>query len=133
VRGERGKEEAVSETNNLSEQGRQEWAVVFRSEHFGQGAEALGNRLMDAFLHTLLEVSPRPGSLIFHNRGVFLTIKDAPFVEALQELERHGASILVCGVCLDHYALRHRLAVGRACNMFEIVEVLARASKIFTP
>jgi hypothetical protein len=40
---------------------------------------------------------------------------------------------LVCGTCLDFYAVRERLAVGQVSNMFTILETQMQAGRIIRP
>ncbi len=110
-----------------------DWAVVVNSDVLGKGDKDLGHKLMDAFIHTLMELSVQPRTLIFYNRGVLLALNDCPFIDALRRMEEQGVAILVCGTCLKHYNVEEKLGVGRVSNMFEILETISKASKVLTP
>jgi hypothetical protein len=41
--------------------------------------------------------------------------------------------VLVCGTCLNHFAIKDKLAVGSVSNIYTIIETLSRAGKIIRP
>ncbi len=53
-------------------------------------------------------------------------------VDALTLLQEAGVEVMACGTCLEHLGLTDRLRAGRVTNMFEIVETLHAASKVFS-
>ncbi len=108
-------------------------AIVFASDVMGKGDNSLGTTLIDAFCHTLIEIRPIPEVMIFYNKGVFLTVKGSSVIDVLQQFEKQGVRMLVCGSCLNFYNLGDRLAVGNISNMFEILEALNMAQKIIYP
>lgn len=108
--------------------------VVFvSSEHLGVGAAELGERLMGAFFHTLLEVSPRPQTVVFMNTGVRLAVEGSRAVEDLKALAGQGVEILACGTCLGYYGITEKLAVGRVSNMYDIASTLLGAGRVVAP
>ncbi|MBN1339960.1 MAG: sulfurtransferase-like selenium metabolism protein YedF [Bacteroidales bacterium] len=107
--------------------------IAFQRNKLGDGADELGILLMKAFINTLPEITVRPGSLVFLNSGVFLTLRDSPVLDALKTLEQNHSEILVCGTCLDYYAKKEELAVGTVSNMFDILERLSKAGHIVYP
>ncbi len=107
--------------------------LVIASDKMGEGDPELGVKLLKAFIKTLREVSPKPQSLIFFNRGVFLTTEGSPVLEDLKVLEKEGVEILSCWTCLSHYGLEDRLEVGQASNMYEILSRLVKASSVIRP
>jgi selenium metabolism protein YedF len=105
--------------------------LVVPSEFIGRGEhDELGHVLMRAFFHTLGEVQPLPGVIVFLNSGVKLVVAGSPVLEDIQALSEKGVSILACGTCLGHYELRERVAVGVVSNMYTIAETLLRAGKV---
>ncbi|HDS16549.1 MAG TPA: sulfurtransferase-like selenium metabolism protein YedF [Proteobacteria bacterium] len=96
----------------------------------GQGEEKLGRLLMKAFLKTLPELDRLPESLIFVNRGVYLTVADSAELKTIQDLAAAGCKVLVCGTCLDFYNLKDKLAVGQVSNMFEIAGLLSGSERV---
>jgi len=105
--------------------------VVFvPSDCLGRGSAELGERLMGAFFHTLLELEPRPRTIIFMNAGVKLAVEGSRALEDLRALASRGIDILVCGTCLSYFDLMEKLAVGRVSNMYDIAAALLGAEKI---
>lgn len=108
--------------------------VVIASDRMGRGEDdELGKILMRSFIHTLLEVNPRPDTLIFYNTGVRLTVKDSPTLDDLTLLEESGVTILVCGTCLNYFGLTDARACGVMSNMYDIASAMAGAGKLIVP
>jgi len=104
--------------------------VLFAADTMGRGAEELGSILVRSFLHTLNEVEPRPGALIFLNSGVRLVVEGSPVLEDLRALADRGVQLLACGTCLGYYELKEKVAVGTVSNMYTIAETLLGAGKV---
>lgn len=100
------------------------------SDGFGRGSDELGNRLMGAFFHSLLEIEAKPKLIIFMNSGVKLAVEGARALDDIRALEKQGIDILVCGTCLGYFNLTEKLAVGRVSNMYDIATALMEAGKI---
>ena len=108
-------------------------AVFLTSDRIGTGDDELGGILVKAFLKTLVESGAAAGRLILMNYGVKLAVEGSELVETLQDLERRGWEVLVCGTCLDYLGLRENLRAGSVSNMFEIVERLFIAESVIRP
>ena len=105
--------------------------VVFvPSDCLGRGPAELGERLMGAFFHTLLEVGPRPSKIIFMNTGVRLAVEGSRAIDDLRALAKEGVDILACGTCLGYFQLTEKLAVGQVSNMYDIGTALLEAGRI---
>lgn len=100
------------------------------SDCLGRGPAELGERLMGAFFHTLLEVAPRPQKIVFSNTGVRLVAEGSRVLDDLRELAAQGVDILACGTCLGYFELKEKVAVGRISNMNEIATTLLEAGKV---
>jgi len=98
----------------------------------GRGNDELGAALMRAFLYTVTQQSSPPTRVVFANRGVELCCEGSDALESVKALERAGAEVLACGMCLDFLGLTDKLCVGRVSNMAEIVEALSEADKLIT-
>mgnify|MGYP000661226608 CR=1 FL=1 len=48
-------------------------------------------------------------------------------------LEEQGVEIRTCGTCLNFYGISDKLQVGEVTNMYDIVETMAKASKVIKP
>lgn len=107
--------------------------VVISGNTMGSGDEALGKKLMKAFIFALTSQDEVPEKVIFYNTGAFLTTEDEDTVKDLKSLEAAGAVIMTCGTCLDFYGLKEKLQVGIISNMYDIVEAQMNASSVIRP
>lgn len=107
--------------------------VVLSADTMGTGDEALGKKLMKAFIFALARQDEAPDKVICYNRGAFLTTRDPDTVKDLQALEAAGTAVITCGTCLDYYGLKPELKVGVISNMYDIVEAQLNASRIVRP
>jgi selenium metabolism protein YedF len=109
------------------------YVILFRNNMMGNGPEELGTILIKAFINTIKEISPLPGAIVFYTNGVLLTIEGSPVLEPLQELERMGIKLLVCGTCADYFKIKVTVRVGTISNMYTILETLAGAGHVVMP
>lgn len=112
---------------------RQKILVFIATDRMGFGDDDLGRKLMISFIKTLGEMGDDLWRLVFVNNGVKLTITGSPVLETLQEYDRQGVSILVCGTCLSHFDLLKAKQVGDTTNMLDIVTSLQLAQKVIHP
>jgi selenium metabolism protein YedF len=106
--------------------------IFVTSDRMGSGDDDLGAGLMFNLIGTLNEMGESLWRLIFVNSGVKLAIENAKTLPALQNLEAHGVSILVCGTCLNHFNLLEQKKVGETTNMLDVVTSLQLADKVIT-
>lgn len=99
-------------------------AILITSNRFGNGPDELGKLLIKNLVITLLELPVQPEKIFFINSGVLLTTEGSELIEPLMKLNDSGVEILSCGICLDYYELREKLAVGSITNMYTIAETL---------
>lgn len=97
---------------------------------FGRGPAELGERLMGALFHTLLEAEPKPKMIIFMNSGVKLVLEGSRALDDIRALAAQGIEILVCGTCLGYFGVTEQLGVGQISNMYDIATALLEAGKI---
>lgn len=102
--------------------------ILISQDKFGEGSEELGTLLMKSYLYALTEVNPYPKSILLLNGGVKLAIENSETLEHLRELESNGVEVLSCGLCLDYFKIKDKLAVGGITNMYAIVEKMNNAS-----
>jgi selenium metabolism protein YedF len=107
--------------------------IVIRSNRMGYGDDALGELLLKAFINTIAEVKPLPGTIVFYNSGVLMTVDDSPVMEALRGLEKAGVTLLVCGTCVNFFNVRERIGAGIISNMYTILETVTAAGKVIEP
>ncbi|SMC23716.1 selenium metabolism protein YedF [Desulfacinum hydrothermale DSM 13146] len=106
--------------------------VLVGTQRMGSGDDTLGEKLMENFLGTLQEMGPALWRLVFLNAGVTFTVDDSPVLNVLQDLEKAGVHILVCGTCLSHFGLLERKKVGETTNMLDIVTSLQLADRVIS-
>ena len=107
--------------------------VVLSADTMGSGDEALGRKLMKAFVYALTSQDEIPDKVICYNAGARLTTEDPDAIRDLKSLEEAGTTIMTCGTCLDFYGLKEKLQVGIISNMYDIVEAQMRASLVIRP
>jgi selenium metabolism protein YedF len=106
--------------------------VLITKNTMGSGDDVLGAGLMLNFLGTLNEMGEALWRLVFLNSGVKLTIEGAETLAAIQHLEAHGVSVLVCGTCLNHFNLLEQKRVGETTNMLDIVTSMQLADNVIS-
>lgn len=121
----------VSSLEDFGEKG-QKTLIMVTQDVMGRGDDKLGTLLMLNFLRTLKEMGNALWRLIFVNAGVKLTIEGAETLPVIQELEKEGVSVLVCGTCLNHFNLLEKKQCGETTNMLDMVTSLQVADKVIT-
>ncbi len=104
--------------------------IAIGSDRMGSGEDKLGSLLMRSFIHTVVEASQRPDTMIFFNTGVRLTVAGSEVIEDLRELSGSGVNILVCGTCLGYFEIKDQLAAGTVSNMYDIAEAMLSAGRL---
>jgi selenium metabolism protein YedF len=103
--------------------------VVIGGDTMGRGDEALGRILVKSFIYSLTVLEPQPECIIFFNSGVLLPTGDSAAAD-LKTLESHGAEILACGACCNHFGVADKLRAGRITDMSTIMERMAKAERL---
>ena len=104
--------------------------VMCATDRIGFGDDELGLKLMISFIKTLKEMGPELWRLVLVNNGVKLAIEESDVLSVLQEYEKEGLHILVCGTCLNHFNLLERKRVGETTNMLDIITAMQLADKV---
>lgn len=107
--------------------------IYISAEVMGRGSDKLGALLMTAYFESLTHLAGEISHIILVNSGVKLAVKKTETLHHLQELEKTGIEILVCGTCLDFYDIRKQLGAGTISNMYAILETMSRADKVINP
>jgi selenium metabolism protein YedF len=118
---------------SASQRGPGPFVVVLSDNHMGRGDDVLGDVLIRSFIHTLLQLKPLPDTIICYNAGVKLAVKDSAVLDDLRQLAQAGVDILVCGTCVNYFALGGQIAAGHVSNMYDIAETMAGASRLLRP
>lgn len=104
--------------------------IAISSDLMGAGDEELGRILMKSFMYTVRESKPYPDSILFYNKGVFLTTEGSEVLEDIKFLDEEGVEIHSCGTCLDYYEIKDKLEVGYISNMYDIYETMRNANTL---
>ena len=107
--------------------------VILSDNRMGRGDDALGDILIRSFIHTLLQLKPLPAAIICYNAGVKLAARDSAVLDDLQQLEKAGTDILVCGTCVNYFGLGDQVAAGHISNMYDIAETMAGTARLVRP
>lgn len=119
--------------NKVIEVENNDTVIIIASDKMGDGDSALGETLMKGFIYTLTEMETLPKSILFYNRGVFLTASNESTMKDLKTLEERGVEILSCGACLNFYHLETSLGTGSVTNMYSIIDKQMKAKKVIRP
>lgn len=130
-RAAKGAESAVKPEKTIeAKELKQKIMIMVGSDRMGHGDDVLGLKLMVSFLKTLKEMGDELWRLVFVNDGVKMTISDSEVLPVLEELDKSGVYILVCGTCLTHFNLLEKKMVGETTNMLDIVTAMQLADKV---
>ena len=112
---------------------RKNTVVVIASDKMGDGEEELGKILMKGYIYALTQLETLPKTILFYNKGAYITCEGSASLEDLKSLEAQGVEILTCGTCLNFYGITEKLQVGTVTNMYVIAETMAKADKVVKP
>ena len=119
-----------------SNESKGDYVVVISSEGMGQdkdGSQTLGTILMRGYLNSLVEQDLLPTKIILYNSGVLLACNDSDTIDTMKRLSDIGVDIVLCGICIDYYDIKNKMAVGRISNMFEITQSTSTAGHVVYP
>jgi len=105
---------------------------LITADELGRGDSRLGQTLMKSYLYALSESDHVGQQLIFLNAGAKLTCQESECLQSLERLVAKGFVVKTCGLCLDFYGLKEKLAVGEVTNMYAILEAMGKATKVIT-
>lgn len=84
------------------------------SDQMGRGDEALGRKLMIAFLRQLHDSGAHVDAIGCVNHSVLLTTQDGPAAELLASFAARGTRVASCGTCLDHLGRARHSGLARS-------------------
>lgn len=102
---------------------------LFDADHIGSNME-LGKVLMNGFLSAMQNLQNKNCAIILISKAVRLATSGSYVLEVLQDLEKKGFSILICGTCLNFYKIRENVKVGTISNALEILECMTAGAKV---
>jgi len=107
------------------------FSVLITGDSIGSDRK-LGETLMKSFLNELQQMEHPPAAVALMNDGVKLALYDSSTCDHLKNLEKKGASILVCGACANYFNILDQIGAGSISGMPEIIETLNASGKIMT-
>ena len=123
----------IQEEVNCMPDVKSDFVIAVDTATMGRGNDELGQVLMKGFLFAVTQLDELPKTMLFYNGGATLTTEDSDSLDDLKSLEAQGVTIKTCGTCLNYYGLTEKLKVGEVTNMYDIVETMAKASKVVKP
>ena len=126
------KKEKVTEPACIPD-ARNNTVIVISSDRMGEGEEELGKVLIKGYIYALTQLETLPKTILFYNKGAYLTCEGSASLEDLKSLEAQGVEIFTCGTCLNYYGITEKLQVGTVTNMYVIAETMAKADKVVKP
>ena len=123
----------IQEEVNCIPDVKSDFVIAVDTATMGRGNDELGKVLMKGFLFAVTQLDELPKTMLFYNGGATLTTEGSDSLEDLKSLEAQGVTIKTCGTCLNYYGLTEKLCVGEVTNMYDIVETMAKASKVIKP
>ncbi len=106
--------------------------LLFTRAGVGHAPRELQETLARKFLGLLLEGGQLPAKLLFYTDGVRLACEGSPVLDLLARLEASGVELVLCKTCLDYFGLADSVRVGVVGGMGDIIEAMARASKVIS-
>jgi selenium metabolism protein YedF len=112
--------------------------IFIAKDTFGQGGDSekdhdFSHNLINVFLQTINQSGLKPSTILLANSGVKLIDPNASTYKVLCDLREGGTTVLACGLCLDYYGLKDKVAVEQVTNMFAICEYLFAADQVLSP
>jgi selenium metabolism protein YedF len=107
--------------------------VFLGKDKFGEGDPEFSATLINLFLQTMFESGQRPRAILMANTGVRLMAPDSPALKVMNDFKEAGCEVLVCGLCVEFYGLKGKIAVEQITNMFAICEYIFAADKVISP
>ena len=123
----------IQEEVNCIQDVKSDFVISVDTATMGRGNDELGKVLMKGFLFAVTQLDELPKTILFYNGGAMLTTEGSDSLDDLKSLEAQGVTIKTCGTCLNYYGLTEKLKVGEVTNMYDIVETMAKASKVVKP
>jgi selenium metabolism protein YedF len=107
--------------------------IFLGKDKFGEGDPEFSATLMNLFLQTMFESGQRPRAILMANTGVRLMAPESSALKVLNDFKEAGCEVLACGLCVEFYGLKGKIAVEQITNMFAICEYMFAADKVISP
>ncbi|NWG15322.1 MAG: DsrE family protein [Chloroflexi bacterium] len=111
---------------------RTSYIVIVNNGGMGHADPELRHKLLNTYLHMLLDNEQLPTAICFYAEGVKMVVEGSPVLEPLKRLSEKGVYLIVCSTCLGYFNLRDKVQVGIVGGMHDILEAQMRAGKVIT-
>ena len=98
--------------------------LLLGSEGCGYGDNDLAFEILATLLEKLAKRKDAPTTIICWNTAVKLLAEGSPLLPRLKQLEEKGVNILAGQLCVSQLGLTDKIAVGKAANMDEILDLI---------
>jgi intracellular sulfur oxidation DsrE/DsrF family protein len=106
--------------------------ILINREGMGSADIALQLKLLDTYLHLLIENDTLPHVICFYTEGVKLVVEGSPLLERLMQIEQAGVHLVICSTCLEYFKLTGKVRVGIVGGMADILEAQTRATRVIS-
>jgi selenium metabolism protein YedF len=107
--------------------------LFIAKDTFGEGDRDFSVNLINVFLQTVLQAGHKPQAILLANTGVRLMDPASSVSTVLAEFKHAGVDVFACGLCVEFYGLKDKIAKEQITNMYAICEYLFSADKIISP
>ncbi len=126
----KGEVREIPNESEVLDVNKEPFTIVIASNELGEGSSELGTALMKSYMFALAEADIIPDNLLFINGGVKLVVEDSLVIDSIKKLKDRGTNVQSCGLCLDFYKIKDKLAVGEITNMYAIIEMMNSSKTI---
>lgn len=110
-----------------------DFMLMLKSNGLAEGDRELREKLLKAFLSSLIDLKAIPGKIVFSGTGTFLTTEGSPLADLISKFENMGTRILSCSTCLEHYGRKDKVIIGQSTTMKETVAAMLTTPKVMAP
>lgn len=98
--------------------------ILMTKDYLGEGSQELGRTLMKTYWGCMVEADIKPKAIYFINSGVKMVAEGSEYLDNLRQLAQAGVEIAACGICLDFFGLKDKVAIGSITNMYTITDAI---------
>lgn len=124
---------ASKQAEGTNSQTKTNTVLFIAKDTFGEGDRDFSVNLINVFLQTVLQAGHKPQAILLANTGVRLMDPDSSVNKVLTDFKEAGVDVFACGLCVEFYGLKDKIAKEQITNMYAICEYLFSADKIISP
>ncbi len=107
-----------------------ETIIVFTRYGMGHSSGDLSINLAMKFLTLINDADTLPSKILLYTDGIKLACEGSPVIGLLNEMERKGVELVLCGTCLNFYSLSEKVKAGIVGGMTDMIEAMQKAPKV---